>query len=79
MEGCGYDCLIWGGKSHVARTDLKIIDGNLNAPSYRDEILAPIVLPFLRSHRFSHVFQHDNARCHVARVSECFAMYCDSI
>jgi hypothetical protein len=57
------------GRSHVERTDLKVIDGNLNAARYRDEIIAPIVLPFLRMHRFSHVFQHDNARSHVARVS----------
>ena len=50
--------MIWGGISHVERTDLKVIDGNLNAAHYRDEILAPIVLPFLRRH----VFQQDNAR-----------------
>ena len=61
--------MIWGGISHVERTDLKIIDGNLNASRYRDEIIAPIVLSVLRRHRFSHVFQQDNDRCHVARVS----------
>jgi hypothetical protein len=65
----GGSVMIWGGISHVERTDIKIIDGNLNAARYRDEILATIVLPFLRRHRFSHVFQQDNARCHVARVS----------
>jgi hypothetical protein len=37
----------WGGRSHVERTDLKVIDGNLNAARYRDEIIAPVVLPFL--------------------------------
>jgi hypothetical protein len=58
--------MIWDGISHVERTDLKVIDGNLNAARYRDDIIAPIVLPFLRRHRFSHVFQLDNARCHVA-------------
>jgi hypothetical protein len=58
--------MIWDGISHVERTDLKIIDGNLNAARYRDEIIVPIVLPFLRRHRFSHVFQQDNDRCHVA-------------
>ena len=61
--------MIQGGISHVERTDLKVIDGNLNAACYRDVILVPIVLPFLRRHRFRHVFQQDNARCHVARVS----------
>jgi hypothetical protein len=30
----------WGGRSHVERTDLKVIDGNLNAARYRDEIIA---------------------------------------
>ena len=40
--------MIWGGISHAERTDLKVIDGNLNAARYRDEILAPTVLPFLR-------------------------------
>ena len=33
------------------------------------KLLLLFLLPFLRRHRFSHVFQHDNARCHVARVS----------
>jgi hypothetical protein len=65
----GGSVMKWGGRSHVERTDLKVIDGNLNAARYRDEIIVPIVLPFLRRHRFSHIVQHDNARCHVARVS----------
>jgi hypothetical protein len=65
----GGSVMILGGISHVERTDLKVIDGNLNAARYRDDIIAPIALPFLRRHRFSHVFQLDNARCHVARVS----------
>jgi acyl carrier protein phosphodiesterase len=33
------------------------------------KLLLLFLLPFLRRHRFSHVFQHDNARCHVAGVS----------
>jgi hypothetical protein len=65
----GGSVMIWGGISHVERTDLKVIDGHLNRTRYRDEIIAPIVLPFLRRHRFSHVFQHDNDRCHISRVS----------
>jgi hypothetical protein len=65
----GGSVMIWGGINHVERTDLKVIGGNLNAARYRDEIRAPFVLPFLRRHRFSHVFQQDNDRCHVAHVS----------
>ena len=54
--------MVWGGISHVGRTKLKIVDRNLNGIRYRDEILAPIVLPFIRTHFFNHVFQQDNAR-----------------
>jgi transposase len=44
----------------------------LNAVKYRDDILDPIFLPFLKQRNFDHVFQHDNARCHVARVCQNF-------
>ena len=35
---------------------------------YRDEIIEPIVIPFLRQHGPGITFQHDNARPHTARV-----------
>ena len=35
------------GISHVGKTNLKIVVGNLNGIRYRDEILAPIVLSFI--------------------------------
>ena len=36
---------------------------------YRDEILAPVVVPFFNANRNVTLFQQDNARCHTARVS----------
>jgi hypothetical protein len=57
--------IVLGGISHVGKTNLK----NLNGIRYRDETLAPIVLPFIRTHHFNHVFQQDNARCHISRVA----------
>ena len=36
---------------------------------YRDGILVPIVLPFIRTHHFNHVFQQDSARCHISHVA----------
>jgi hypothetical protein len=36
----GGSVMIWGGISHVERTDLKVIDGNLNAAHYREECFA---------------------------------------
>ena len=49
---------------HDGCTQLKIVQGTLNALKYRDDIIVPIVLSFLQQR----LFQHDNARCHVARV-----------
>ncbi|KAL0162118.1 hypothetical protein M9458_041514 [Cirrhinus mrigala] len=42
------------------------IDGNLNAQRYRDDILRPIVVPFIHDHHL--MLRHDNARPHVARI-----------
>jgi hypothetical protein len=42
----GGGVIVWGGISHVGKTNLEIVVGNLNGIRYRDEILAPIVLPF---------------------------------
>ena len=64
----GGGVMVWGGTSHVGKTNLKIVVGNLNGIRYRDEILAPIVLLFIRTHHFNHVFQQDNARCYILRV-----------
>ena len=64
--------MVWGGICHTGRTELKVIDGTLNAVRYRDDILARIVLPFIRNNGFHHTFQEDNARCHVARICKEF-------
>ena len=64
--------LFWAGICHDDRTQLKITQGTLNAIQYRDDILDPIVLPFLHQGNFDHVFQHDHAICHVARVCQDF-------
>jgi len=34
----------------------------MNAVQYKDNILDPIVVPFLQQRNCDHVFQHDNAR-----------------
>ncbi len=45
---------------------MHLTDGILNAQRYCDEILRPIVVPFIPDHRL--MLQHDNARPHVARI-----------
>ena len=64
--------MVWAGIYHDGRTQLKIVEGKLNAVKYIDDILDPIVLPFLQQRNFDHVFQHDNGRCHVVRVCQDF-------
>ena len=64
--------VLWSGLKFDGRTQLKIMQGTLNTIKYRDDILDPIVLPFLQQRKCDHVFQHDNAGCHVTRVCQDF-------
>ncbi len=45
---------------------MHFIEGILNAQRYHDEILRPIVVPFIHDHHL--MMQYDNARPHVARI-----------
>jgi hypothetical protein len=55
--------MVWATISYGQLTHMHFINGNLNVPRYRDEILRPIIVPFI--HR---TFQHDNAWPDVARI-----------
>ena len=68
----GGSVMVCAGICNDGRTQLKIVQGTLNAVKYRDDILDPIVLPFLQQRNFDYFFQHDDARCHVARVCQDF-------
>jgi len=75
-DACVHECdrfggggvMVWAGITHCGRTELKIVEGRLTGLRYRDEILQPIVQPFIARHGNRHTFQQDNARCHVAHV-----------
>ncbi len=58
--------MVWAGVCYGQRTPVHFIDGLLNAQRYRDELLRPIVVPFIHDHHL--MLQHDNARPHVARI-----------
>lgn len=62
---------VWGGISSAGKTLLHVIRGRVNAVNYRDDILQPIVVPFMHANGLRH-FQHDNARPHTARLSTDF-------
>ena len=63
----GQSVMIWGGLSARFRTELIVVPGSLTGIHYRDEILDPVAVPFVRRHNF--LFQQDNARPHTARVA----------
>jgi transposase len=62
--------MVCAGICHGGRTQLKIVQGTLNAVKYRDDIHDPIALPFLQQRNFDNVFQHGNTRCHVAHFCQ---------
>ncbi len=62
--------MILGGISVRFRTELIVVPGNLTGIRYRDEILDPVAVPFVRRHNL--VFQQDNARPYTARVATTF-------
>ena len=44
--------MVWAGISYGYRTQLVVIDGNLNAQKYRDPVLAPHDVPLLQNQMF---------------------------
>ena len=65
----GGSVMVWGAFSLHHRTPLYHIVGNLTGVRYRDEILAPFVVPTMQRIGPLAIFQDDNARPHRARVA----------
>lgn len=65
----GGGVMVWGGISAFGKTDLVVFAGNVNAVTYRDTVLAPVVVPYMRRHLRRGLFQQDNARPHTARLT----------
>lgn len=68
----GGSVMVWGAISWNHRTELVVINGNLNAQQYCNQILHPHVIPFIRRYGQRLVFQQDNARPHTARATQQF-------
>ena len=62
----GSGIMVWAGVCYGQQTQVHFIDGILNAQSHSDEILRPIVVPFIHDHH--PMLQHDNARPDVAMI-----------
>ena len=65
--------MVWGRISWRHKTQLIVVDGNLTAHRYIDEILEPEVVPFLHNNGDVTLFQQDNARAHSARLTMDFS------
>ena len=66
----GGSIMVWGGIHSTGRTPLLVLQGNLNADRYIDEVLRPEVVPYTRRHNLT--LQQDNARPHSARRTQEF-------
>lgn len=70
--GAGSVC-VWGGISLGGRTDLHVFPrGNVNAHTYRDDILDAYVHPYAGAIGDAFVLQDDNARPHRARIVDVY-------
>ena len=62
--GGGGSVHVWAGITQFNKTDLVILNGNVNARRYIDNVLHPVALPFLRQNyrRGNFIYQYDNAQ-----------------
>ena len=72
MRWGGGSVMAWGGISWRHRTPLVVLEGTLTAQRYVDNVLRPVVVPFLRNYADVNVLQQDNARPHSARITQHF-------
>ena len=56
--------MVWAATTMHRRTPLQFIAGNLKSQRYVEEVMRPMVLPFLKQIGQGAVFQDDNARPH---------------
>ena len=67
----GGSVMVWGGIMGRRKTNLIVVQGNLNAQRYINQILKPEAVPFLQR-RGPAILIHDYAMPHVARICRQF-------
>ena len=65
----GDSLMVWGGLIVGQKTDLFVMQGNLNARRYIDDVLRPHIIPFLHNQCLGVIFQHDNAKPHTSLIT----------
>ena len=71
----GGSFIVSGGIHFRGKTNLVVVRQNMNAQRYCNDILRPVVIPFMNRH-YGFVFQQDNARPHTTRLT---AIFCRQI
>jgi len=61
--------MVWGDIAYGYRTPLVVIDGNLNAQKYREDILGSYCVPLLHTHNVITTLQQDKATSHLVSVN----------
>ena len=70
----GGSVMVWGGVSYNGKTQLVTVYGNLNDQKYRDDILTPVVLPFMNAGKGVTMLEQDNAGPHTTLATTQFLM-----
>ena len=65
----GGDVMVWGGICGDQKTEVVVIRQTLTAQRYRDQVLHPVVIPFMQRQRQGLLLQQDNARPHNAGLT----------
>jgi hypothetical protein len=60
--------MIWAAVSFRYKSPLHFCDRSLTGQRYRDEILAPYVVPMFQAHKDLRIFQQDNAATQRRRI-----------
>lgn len=71
-RGIGASIMVWAGVTYHDWIPLVIVDCNLNATCYINEILQPIIILFLDQHSEIRFFQQDNTRVQSEQLTTAF-------
>ena len=63
--------MVWDGNMGRRKTNVIVVQGNLNAQGYINQILQPEAVPFLQRHGPA-ILMHDNTRPYFARICRQF-------
>ena len=58
--------MVWGANAYNSRSPLVLLPGTITATSYVENVLEPVVLPFIQGVT-NEIFQQDNPRSYMAR------------